>query len=383
MFGGNAFRMPRSVPSRNPSGHLARQACLSLLMAICIALAATVPVVAQDAAARTRNLAHADALTAAGVVRTQTVEVGGATIDLSQPFPLDDSHQIAVAWVRLGAERAIRVLYRSNSQCCWRLCDATTPNHIGKGFHEFDKQVPLALTLALLRVHDEPGTLRPWLPAGQENLSQDQLAQQILRLLTCDRDAGLKSGDVLVREGQYLTHEYASLMPSVPSRFSRVQGHLRAVNGTPVADPAQTTLPAAGQLPDVRHELAAVQFAVPSYASVSGTNGKLTGRVYLSRDKTLHYFFVEDEAGRVMLSGVELVEAPVSILGLRRQYLDVRGMDTPLMEYAAQIPEQFGGRRENRYQLAWPWVRQLPIIQFYYRELHREIPPPNLVEMAR
>lgn len=167
--------------------------------------------------------------------------------------------------------------------------------------------------------------LQPWFDPPETEVSQEVLANKLLRLLTVDRDVGIRSGDVIQISGAYLSREYAS--------------------------------------------------TIPSYARYVGGSGKMMGRVFLSHDKTIKYLFIQDEDNRVMLSGAELLTAPVSLLGVRTRYLDTRGMDTPLMEYGAQIPEQYGGRKKYRYQSAWALVRELPLIERYYRDLGKKQPP--------
>ncbi|MGB7323278.1 MAG: hypothetical protein WBD31_00295 [Rubripirellula sp.] len=335
---------------------------------------------AQNADVLSRNLQHTETLEAAGLEPVQVVRVGDAQFGLSNPVRLDESHQIAVAWVQIGAERAIRVLYRSNSQCSWRNCDATTSNHIGKGFHEYDKQVPIDVTVALLRSGPDVVTLKPWFESSETNLTQELLAHKLLRLLTVDRDKGIQSGEVLNFAGSYVTREYASSVPCTPVPFSTVRGRLDTAAGGSIADPVQTDLPDLNKLPNIENEVASVEFTIPSYARFVGGNGQLTGRVYLSNDETVKYFFVEDHEHRTMLSGVELLTAPVSLLGVRTRYLDTFGMDTPLMEYGAQIPERFGGRKKYRYQSAWPLVRELPIIAYCYRQALRPLPASDQQE---
>ena len=324
-----------------------------------------------------RNLQHAESLSTAGLKPVQVVKVGNAQFGLSNPVRLDESHQIAIAWIAIGSEQAIRVLYRSNSQCSWRTCDATTSNHIGKGFHEYDKQVPIDVTLALLRSASDVVKLNAWFESDETSITQELLAHKLLRLLTVDRDDGIQSGEIVTIAGTYVTREYASSIPCTPVPFSTVRERLRTAGGGSIADPAQTDLPVSDKLPNLGNEVATVEFTIPSYAQFVGGNGQLTGRVYLSHDEMIKYFFVEDHEQRVMLSGVELLTVPVSLLGIRTRYLDTFGMDTPLMEYGVQIPEQFGGRKKYRYQSAWPLVRELPIIALYYRELQRPIPPSD------
>ena len=314
-------------------------------------------------------------LAAAGVVPVQTVNVDEARFYLSTPFELDESHQIAVIWVQVAGERRIRALYRSNSQCTWRLCDAITPSHIGKGFHEFDKQVPADVTIALLRLSEQVGDLKPWFKATAEQPSQKILARKLLELLAVDRDEGIKNGAVLTIGSRYVTREYASLIPLLPRPFSFVLGQLQTPSGGTVADPTATKLPPVEQLPDFTRTRATVAFRIPAYARFTQTDGSLTGRVYDSHDGQFRYFYVEDSQQRIMLASVELVHAQVCSLGLRTTYPDVSGMDAPLIEYAAQIPEVYGGHRKARYQSNWNWVRRQPIVECYYRATNRPMPP--------
>lgn len=346
---------------------LARAALLFAFTACSVAASA------QEQQLRTRNLQHQKILRAAGVAPVHVINVADAQFQLSKPFALDESHQMAVAWIRVGEQRAIRVLYRSNSQCVWRLCDATDQRHIGKGFHEFDKQVPIDVTIALLRKCDDLGRLEVWFEADGA-ISQFQLADRMLKLLTVDREEGLRSGDVVDYRSTYVTREYASTMPQVAVPFSIVDAHLRAANGGRVADPNATRLPPKKQRPNFEKAFKTVHFRIPSYAKHAGGDADLTGEAYLSNDKQLKYLFVIDSEGRAMLAGVEKLDAPVSVLGVRRQYVDVHGMDAPLMEYGEQIPVTFGGRRDGHYQSNWDWVRRQPIIRHFYEATGRTLP---------
>lgn len=313
-------------------------------------------------------------LASAGVVPVQTVQVADATFHLSNPFAFDDSHKIAVAWISVRGQRSVRALYLSNSQCCWRMVDAMTPSHIGKGFHEFDKQVPIDVTIALLSSATNVARLSPWSLPEQSELSQESLAQQILELLTVNRDKGARTGDVISVGNMYVTREYASWIPLLPQPFSIVDGSIKTPTGSEVADPHKTLLPPEDQLPDFRMEQKSVQFKMPAYARFTRSNGALTGKVFHSRNGKIRYFFVEDSQKRVFLSCVENSDSPVCILGLRTQYLDVRGMDSPLIEYGFQIPEAYGGTKQSRYQVNWNWVRTIPIIRYYYSSTNQPAP---------
>ena len=313
-------------------------------------------------------------LASAGVVPVQTVRVADATFHVSTPYAFDDSRQIAVAWIEVRDQKSVRAFYRSNSQCCWRMVDTMTPAHIGKGYHEFDKNVPIDVTIALLRSATDLGKLVPWKLPEQSQMSQESLAQKLVEMLTIDPDAGLKTGEVLKVGNMFVTREYASWIPLMPQPFSTVNGTIKTPTGSDSADPEKTLLPADSLLPNFGAEQMSVKFKIPAYARFTRSDGELTGKVFASRDGSIRYFFVEDAQKRVFLSCVELVNSPVCNLGLRTQYLDVDGMNSPLIEYGSQIPEAYGGRKQGRYQVNWELVRKLPIIRHYYSSTGQPVP---------
>ena len=51
-------------------------------------------------------------------------------------------------------------------------------------------------------------------------------------------------------------------------------------------------------------------------------------------------------------------------------------MDAPLFEYFLQIPEAFGGKKEPGYGSNWNYVRELPIIRYYYAQQNLTVLPP-------
>jgi hypothetical protein len=184
----------------------------------------------------------------------------------------------------------------------------------------------------------------------------------------------MKTGDVVTVGNTYVSKEYASWIPLMPQPFSTVNGRLKTPTGSEVADPERTLLPADMLLPNFGTEEMSVKFKIPAYAKFTRSNGELIGKVFPSRNGRVRYYFVEDSQKRVFLSCVENLDSPVCILGLRTQYLDVKGMDSPLLEYGFQIPESYGGTKQSRYQVNWNWVRKLPIILYYYSSTGQPVP---------
>jgi hypothetical protein len=164
------------------------------------------------------------------------------------------------------------------------MVDAMTPSHTGKGFHEFDKHVPIDVTIALLRSSTNVAKLSPWTLPEQSKMSQESLAQKMLEMLTVNRDEGTKTGDVVPYGNTYVTKEYASWIPMLPQPFSIVKGHIRTPTGSEVVDPEKTLLPPETQLPDFRMEQMSVNFKMPVYARFTRSNGELIGKVFQSRN---------------------------------------------------------------------------------------------------
>ncbi len=319
----------------------------------------------QDAPSRPQI--DANQLRQMNAVPQLALRVDNATFYLTRPLAFYGGRQLALAFVEVDGDTFCRVLYRSNSQFTWRMCDATDGGHIGKGFHEFDKQVPIPVSATLLASHDDLQTLQQ--VDGLD--SQPALSKHLLHGLTLDRRS---SQCISQNDGYYFTREYVTFMPSLPMPFSNVTNWLATATPLRVADPSATTLPICKQLPEIRQPITSFAFSSPAYARVNGGSGKLTGRVFLSFDNKVRYLFFEDDAGRVSLSVIESLSPEINALGLRGRYFDSRGMDSPLIEYYLQIPEQYGGSKAAGYRSNWNYVRELPIIQYYYAERGKEVP---------
>jgi len=338
-----------------------------------------------DVLQRTRYLTHtndgrpqlsADVLRRMHAVPEYVLQLDNATFYLSRPFSLDPTgRQIALAFVEVDGEIYARILYRSNSQFGWRLCDATTSSHIGKGFHEFDKEMPIPVSVALLKLGNQPATLRS--ASDDELASQPELATYLLRGLTEDGQLPVHFGRIVrISDGKYCTQEYAAQMAFEPMRFSHVDAWLETPSRVRVADVGKVTLPPENTLPSIEKPVDTFEFRSLAYAALNNGNGQLSGKVYLSRDEAVRYLFFEDSQNRAVLSVVESLRAQINVCGLRSRYLDVAGMVAPLIEYGVQIPERFGGRAgDGGYRLNWKFVREQPIIKYYYHQQGRAVPP--------
>ncbi len=317
----------------------------------------------------------AELVSALGAEPVVTVQLDNADYHLSRVFSLEDGHAAAVALVEANTIVEAHAFYLSNSQQTWRVCDASRqPGVFGKGRHESDTQLPIAISTALHYLAQQRIELR----APSPSAAAENRALRLFHGLTVDAGTTGDATTWIDADGaMYLSRALADCLPERPESFSVVRAWLATPVGRRVADPDHVSLPPDARLPDWRRALD--EFAVTSavHAQVLGGTGRLRGRVFRSHDGEVRYLFFEDEWGRAWMAAAELADAPINRFGLRGRYLDLAGMDAPLVEYSLQIPEAYGGARRMGYQLNWNYVRQLPIIRRYYLAQNRAMPPPG------
>jgi hypothetical protein len=294
------------------------------------------------------------------------IRLDQTVVYFSQPFATEDGHRFVLAFVQQNGRIDARIFYRSNSQFSWRVCDATANGHIGKGFHEFDKELPIALTVALHAMGPELLSLHS--PNLRPSTSAE-VARMFLRGLTESASAAAPGKVAITHDGRYWSHDYAAYVASEPLSWSPVGANLPSASGLMQADPDATGLPPPSDLPDVRHPLYQFSYNNGTYAPFAAGQAKVTGRVFMSFNRRLQYLFFSDAAGRVFLSSVELKSAPLTPYGVRATYLDVQGMNAPMMEYSQQIPLRYGGSATPGYADNWQYVRLQPIVTYFLREL--------------
>jgi hypothetical protein len=213
-----------------------------------------------------------------------------------------------------------RVFYSSNSQACWRVAPLIEyqPFYIGKGKDENDTQLPIAVQIALNR------------------------------------------------------------LPTNPKKSSVLLHHITGQNEDnycqEVESIALSEFP--GLLPNFGNPILVTEINASKY-------GKLKASLFASKDGSVQYLFYEDKNGRAFLAVVEKVkDNPINSYGVRKNAFELLGMDAPLIEHACMISKEFWAEAEwepkypeGRYSSNWNYVRQIKIIQDYYRAQKREAPP--------
>lgn len=322
----------------------------------------------------------ADFLQGVGLAPCIRLDCGNAKYHLSPMFILEQGRPARVAYVEALGRIEAHLVYRSNSQSCWRLCDILEGKHYGKGYYEFEIQVPILVTVALHRLAERESPIGLRQQNGQVS---GPLSEVVLKGLTEDGKKGGRLVPVVLQSQgderlpmRIVHRRYAERMPPYPERLSTGRRWLPTAGGRmKVADPSSVALPEKDALPDLKNPEDRFEFHNPVYGKIAGNRGLLKGLVCRSQDKRVRYFFLEDDSGHAMLSAAELADAPINEMGLRCRYLDLAGFDAPLIEYGDQIPEEYGGRKGGGYQSNWRYVRELPIIRLYYEQQGRSAPP--------
>ena len=291
------------------------------------------------------------------------LEIGEATYYVSNPFQLDagggQTKQAVLALVKIGPHVFPRVFYHSNSQGHWRVMPAASKRHFlhfGRlgGEIESDTALPMNLNLALQTILDK-----------NSHKKEDIDILHLVKTITPYQDL------TETYQANIVLQDFCRIDADAPKMFVKFG---IAHNGAP--EPKFVHMPDNEQLnPDFETCLYENSLVDPHY-------GPITQRVFASKDKTVQYLFIEASDGRAFLSYVELVnDNPINCFGVRSKALEVNGMDKPLLEYRQQIPERFDalnapkyGCQDRNYDNCWNYVRELPIIQAYYRERKLLIP---------
>ena len=307
-----------------------------------------------------------------GVGPVRSVTVDNATYHLSQVFSLGGGRTGAVAYIETPSGIRAHVVYRSNSQATWRVAQSSIRNrHFGKGIAESDTQLPLVLSQDLHQASKRPIDL-PDAPIDMGGSTNPGAF-----LLYALSEDGLGSTVAHTPNGGYASRAYMESMAESATPLARIGRTLETPGGKEVPLPADIKLPPAEKLPNFDQPGSSFEYENGRYAQINGGDGYLKGTLYDSHDGSVRYLLIEDRQGRVSVAGVELNDSPLTSFGVRKHYLDLEGLDHPLMEYASQVPVDFGGNQSNSYMSNWNYVRELPLIQHYYR--HKGIPLPAAI----
>lgn len=275
------------------------------------------------------------------------VNIDNATYYVSIPFKFKPGYFGIYSLIQIEDRVFPRVFYRSNSQSYWRTLPALQKTdseilRLGKGHSESDTQLPIALNLLLLQ-----------LPLPSEDI-----------IYTRPMDS--------VEFGFDMTNSYKDAV-TMDDTFIAINGEDHFRQGgfyiPKVRNPKDISIPNEENLPNFGNELFVTSFSDPLY-------GELKARVFQSKNQQYQYLFYETRAGYTFLAHVEKIYVnDITSFGNRKIALEINGLDSPLLEYATQIPNEYRKKIENkRYEENWNYVRNFTIIERYYTERGLSLP---------
>lgn len=293
------------------------------------------------------------------------MKVGEVTYYCSQPF-LNKQNASVLALVKIGDKVFPRTFYCSKSQVSWRAMPSVQKKqiehgnplgHINKGHFESDTQLPFVLNLALLDL----------------KISSDPIHtigyQKIANLLETELMNYRPPANYIHRVNKT---PFAWKPEGAPDHFHNKDGDRIPLD----PNPHDSKMPQdVGLHPDFSTLLYSRDFEDRFY-------GKLTAKVYASKDKNLQFLFHEAADGRAYLAGIEKIkDNPINTYGVRKYAVEAGMFTSPLLEYHIQIAPGYEASEADRYHALddygnnWNYVCELEIIKMYYNEQRREIPP--------
>jgi len=274
---------------------------------------------------------------------------------VSKPFNVTGNNAGVLLLVKIQDKVFPQVAYKSNSQATWRVMPAAQKGlfglgRLGKGLEESDTELPISLNICL-------HSLMPQVTIPDVRLIQDNI----------------KSG--WDKTPSYTEHvqmvSFCSLVDGAEAAFYKA-----GMNVPRPPKPEAILLPRNKEhLPNFERLIWTKEFEDRNY-------GKITAKVFASKDESIQYLFYELEDGRAYLASAEKVkDNPINYYGIRRSALKQNASDLPILEYPQQIPPGFEPKADaprynsTRYSNNWNFVRELEMIKLYYTDQKKTLPP--------
>jgi hypothetical protein len=295
-----------------------------------------------------------------GLLPSEVVEVGGQRITVGKLFDMGEGRVGALIEVEIDGVKYARTVYRSNSQGVFRVLPA---RNSGMGFVPgYDKAVGEAAL-------DLP-------PQLQSRLAQ-KMREETSVVMTKAEQTSLVDGSVRHNRNFVEYSEYHDspgyLGKSTSSEHlvaEQLDRPLKTPRGKPMAKPAEVRILTPGHEPN---------FSAPStsYKTSTATAGEVEALVYPSKDGSLSYTVYKGSDGKIWVASVQDSAAGLTTHGTARRIMESGEILTPRWEYTSQLPSNYMGATNSvlsEYSDSWSYLREMPVIQEWYRA--RGIPIP-------
>jgi hypothetical protein len=118
------------------------------------------------------------------------------------------------------------------------------------------------------------------------------------------------------------------------------------------------------------------QAPVRTYQTRTTKAGDVEARVYRSVDGSIEYTLFIDKKNHAWVADAYPVSREINEFGIPKAGVDFDGLTAPLYEYNTQIATKYGGRAGHGYGYNWKYVREIPVIQDFYKSTG--IPMPEM-----
>jgi hypothetical protein len=117
---------------------------------------------------------------------------------------------------------------------------------------------------------------------------------------------------------------------------------------------------------------------VDSYEITTGTSGRVQVEVYKSKDASLSFTVMKDSDGKVWIADVYPNHSSLNQFGIPAKQPDLGDLAAPRWEYKVQVHPDYDrgipNPMDSEYISNWNYVREIPVIQDYYRSKGLAVP---------
>jgi hypothetical protein len=332
------------------------------------------------------GLIHAIGLARLSV--THSFSTQGVTYYFTQTFTYKSSslekRPLVICFVEKDSKLYPKLFWLSQSQNIWRRTDKIFKNWIGKSKRgEGALALPIEVNIKLFKIHTKTQDERQF-----RDLPSD-LGKKLLGYIVAWSDS--KVGDEVLKNGRRVLKILGAPPPDDTTEIESGSLSNEIERAAWIGPEELSSNPESiyffneNEAPDFSKCFSRVDTKSPLY-------GRLTASIFLSYNRKIRYLFLErKETQHVFLATAEIVNAPITKLGLKRKWIDSGSLALPLLEYPEQfflnssrLRNQFWSRkakelRRNRsepdYVCTWNYLRKVPFIKGYYKQTKRSVPP--------
>ncbi len=297
--------------------------------------------------------------------KTSYIAPDGTQILLSEKF-LIGNREAFLAYVIKDGQVFQRTIYKSNSQGIFRWTDGILRGHYSKGVGEEFMVLPpdFQKQLNQMKINEEPKILTGRDIQGVEIYNEDFRGLEDIKENAKDSTGIFEKtegiGNVEKLPDFYITNGVQTSFPI--STKSKKMSYDK---------PSEIRIKKPNLNPDFSNP-------VDSYEITTGTSGRVQVEVYKSKDASLSFTVMKDSAGKVWIADVYPNHSSLNQFGIPAKQPDLGDLAAPRWEYKIQVHPDYDrgipNPMDSEYISNWNYVREIPVIQDYYRSKGLAVP---------